>query len=1004
MSFIQAQDHTGTIQGTVVDKSGKFISGATVYLSSPAMLGMQIIMTDESGSFDFPALAPGVYTITAEVPGYETFVRDQIILHTGMSFFFQLKLGSSEQEVEVVAQAPPTSLDTISSKRTDITDQPLIRKIPLARNFRDVLNISPGVILSGFPFSQEASIYGGTVRDNAYVLDGVDLTDMFTMAPLANLNVDLIEEIEIISAGQPASQLPARGGYVNVVSKSGNNSMAGELGLFIMNDDLNKDLWTSSQIKDLSVGPVAGDKNLFDTSLSLGGPFWADRAWFFMAGEYFKKSLVGNFIGPFQDILGKQHEKYDWSSQDTSGFFKLSLRPISAAKFTAWLNWGDVYQPRYEAPSPRLPFLSTKILDHENSFTLQGTIDYTLNPNTQAYIRAAYINRNIPTHLQAEAFSLPWIDNAGDLYGPLSGADYNSDIKRQRIQADASIRILANNVLATSHTFNVGAEYDDSTSSLDWWRQDNMLMYLDSRNPNNFFYEDRGLLAFWNCGSEQGSTLLTGKSQRLGIYVTDSFSVGRKLTFNLGLRFDRSWGSFPSGSKNTSGNPLSIFVGDALVSPYLKVLYPEDFPEGFNPWGKYTTAEVTDFISWNALSPRAGLAFDIWGSGKTILKASYARYSDVLSHRYFLPLNSLYPQNFAVYWWDINGDGRPDVEDEFQLSSQDYRFLSGSFNKNRVASTIKAPVTEEISIGLDQELFKDFTLGLHFISREQTNILEDVLYAPDSGEYWYALDQAATQKYWIPFTTTVPGTDTYPSQTVTLYAKSLQAPPVFLQLRNVPELKRKYRALEFVFHKRMAQGWQLAGSLVLSKTEGNLNGFADETTGLTAAGNSPNYFINRYGLLDTDRPLQIKLLGSVELPFRIWLSASFQYQSGRPWQRSAQILPPADWCSANNVERIYYTVNLEAPGSRREEARSTLDLRLEKEWRLGASGKLGLFADVTNLLGYTTSLVGLNDTDRWEPAAEGAGQPGVKFLQPDYQVTSAVFGKETIRFGLRLNF
>ena len=71
---------------------------------------------------------------------------------------------------------------------------------------------------------------------------------------------------------------------------------------------------------------------------------------------------------------------------------------------------------------------------------------------------------------------------------------------------------------------------------------------------------------------------------------------------------------------------------------------------------------------------------------------------------------------------------------------------------------------------------------------------------------------------------------------------------------------------------------------------------------------------------------------------------------------------------------------------------------------MGASGKLGLFADVTNLLGFTASSSGLNDIDSWEPAAEGAGQPGLKFLQPDYQVTSALYGKRTIRFGLRLDF
>jgi hypothetical protein len=321
-----------------------------------------------------------------------------------------------------------------------------------------------------------------------------------------------------------------------------------------------------------------------------------------------------------------------------------------------------------------------------------------------------------------------------------------------------------------------------------------------------------------------------------------------------------------------------------------------------------------------------------------------------------------------------------------------------------VADGVKAPYTEEISAGLEQELFKDLTLGLHYISREQKNILEDVLYVPETGEYWYSLDQAAARKHWIPFTTTVPGTDSYPARTITFYAKSLQAPPAFLQLRNVPELKRKYRALEFVFHKGMARGWQLGGSLVLSKNEGNIGGFLEETTGLTAAANSPNFFIDRYGRLDTDRPLQIRLYGTIRLPSNFWLSASYRYQSGSPWQRWVQVFPSAAWCVAHNAERAYYTVNLETPGTRREKAWSSLDLRLEKKWPLGQSGKIGFYADVVNLLGSTASFIGLNDIALWKPAAEGEGQPGQKIMRPDYGVTSAVYGRRTLRFGFKLDF
>jgi hypothetical protein len=1003
-SALHGQSLTGAIQGMVVDQAGRPIQGASVYLSSAALLGVQVFLTGKGGGFDFPALAAGVYTVTAEMPEFQTVVRDGIQLRTGMSFFLRLALGASEEGAEVMASGRPAALNRISSQTADVREQEFLRHIPLAREFGAVLSLAPGVISAGYQVQKEASLQGGTVRDNAYLLDGVNLNDAFSAAPLLNFDFGLIEEIEVIASGQSVSQPPAGGAYVNVISKSGSNSFAGEWSAYIINEGWNKDLWTPDQLKELGVGPPAGDKDLIETSLTLGGAFLENRAWFFLAGRYRLNSLVNDFVGPFQDILDRQHTGFNWSRQDLSGFFRLTLRPISKAKGAVWVNLADVYQPVSEDPSPRLPFLSTHVLDHQSVLALYGVADYDLNQNILASLWGAYVQKNRPTLLQSDAENLPWTDDAGDLYGPLSGADYNSVTNEQRIRANASLRIFAENILGLTHTLILGGNFDDSVSKIDWWRKDNLLWFMDRRNPNDYFYADRGLLAFWPCGTQQETSLFSGQSQQLGLYVTDSFSLAGRLRLNLGLRFDRAWGWFPAMTKLESGNPLSLFLGEALVGPYLQAHSPGDLAAGFNIWDRTLFAEQKNFISWNALSPQVGLAFDVRGDGKTVFTASYARYADNLSHRYFLPLHPLYPRSVPFYWLDTNGSGQPDGEDEFSLLALDYRYLSGSFSTKRVAGGIQAPFTEQVSVGLEHELFKDFTVGLHAVSKEQKNILEDVLYDPDTGEYLYSLDQAAGQKYWIPFTTTVPGSDFFPSQIVTFYAKSLQAPPAFLQLRNVPELKRKYQALEFVFHKSLSQGWQMAGSLVLSKTEGNIGGFAEDTTAFTSAADSPNDFINRTGPLNTDRPVQVKLQGTAQLPFGFWISASFLHQSGQTWQRWAQILPPADWCLAHNVERTLTTVSLEAPGNRRQKARTFLDLRLEKEWRLGDSSKMGLYMDVTNLLGFTDALVGLNDVDRWEPSAEGAGQPGLKVLQPDYGVTSAVYGRRTLRFGLRVDF
>lgn len=1003
-SSLDGQTASGAIQGRVGDKEGRPLAGAAVFLSSPAMQGQQIALTGKQGGFDFPSLPAGLYTLSAEMPGFVTVIQEGIRLQTGESRYLRIDLTPSEEETAVRAEAPFSSLDTMSSKNSVVQNRDLVRRLPLARDLGAVLDLAPGVVGPGFPFPREAAVPGGTVRDNVFLMDGANLTDLFDQSPGAEINLDLLEDVEVVGAGQPASFLPAGGATIHAVTKSGGNSATGGLSFQFMAGGLNKGLWTAAEVDDLGTAPPSGDKGLLEPGLSLGGPLWPDRAWYFLAGRFQRKSQNGIFIGPFQDVEGRLHEKYDWSRREFSGFFKLTLRPVAEARAAAWAYLADIYQPVAESPSARLPFLSTSVLDHEKILALFATGDYELKPNILAFVRGAYVNRTIPLRLQADAENLPWTDDAGDLYGPIGGADYSRTSTRQRLQADGAVRHFAEGFLGTTHTLGAGVDFEDGTTNLGWWRADNIRRYFDRRNPGNAYYGDLGLVGFWLCGPADGSTMVKARTQGLGAWVTDTFSIGRRVTFNLGLRFDWSWGWFPSGFKLDSGNALTRYIADAYLGPRLTEKWPDDFPKGFNPLDALNYNEQKDLMSWKTLSPRLGLTVDLFGRGTTLFKASYGHYAEALSHRYILPLHPLYPQELSATWLDVNGDGRPDVEDEYGFFNRDYREFSGANLRRRFAEGLKAPRTEEFSAGFEQELFGDLTLGLRFISRTQKNILEDALTNPDTGEVWYGAGQTAAQKYWLPFTTTVPGTGSFPDATVTLYARSLQAPPAYLQLRNVPELERSSRSLEFVFRKRLSHGWQAAGSIVLSRAEGNLGAFSAATTALTEAADSPNYFVNRAGRLDTDRPFQADLMAGVELPLDILLSGTFTYQSGRPWQRWAQVLPPASWCAANGAERAYYTVNLESSGTRREKAFSSLDLRLEKTFPVGSSGRLGFYLDVVNVLGFRNSIVGLNDVDRWLPSAEGAGKPGQKFAAPDFGLTSALSGQQTLRLGLRLDF
>ena len=1005
-SSILAQEQTGSIRGVIKDSEGNPVPGVTVTASSPALMGPKSYVTTETGSFRFPALPPGYYTLTAALAGFKTIKRENIVVRVGMivDVDIPMEIATIEEEVTVTAASP--TVDMESTKIAVIMDKELLKNLPLARDLYDIMTAAPGAVSEGMTYRRTYAIHGATVRSNTVSFDGVNMNDPVVMYTLTNINFDVMDEVESITAAHPASVGYTDGAYVNVVTRSGGNKFSGGATAYFTTEGLAQHLWTDEQVQALGVAKPEVSKRWVDGSLTFGGPIMADKLWFFSNARYIKMERITDFIGPWTDILGRTHNPYNWTHQETMGFIKLTSQLTSKIKLMGMFNVVDIYRPMYEEPGSRTNFIATRVWDHERGYTGNGYLSYILDQNTFIDLRFGYVSRWFPIPMQPDAQDLPYVDNAGDLYGGLTTARFNETYLRKRMQFGAYFTRFQDNFLGGNHDFKGGVEYENTYGDWDWMRKDNMLYYLDSRYPpKNYYYNTYGRVDFYICGQEWGSTHIKDKGGRIGAYIQDSVTFAERLTLNVGIRFDRSWGWKPAVDK-TAGAPLSVWVGENVVRPYVIANYAADFPQGLNPFADATSPEWKDIIVWNEFSPRFGLTYDLFGNGKTALKLSFNRYTEYLMLQYFSTLHPFYPRSFAFNWTDTNNDNYPNIGDTFVVRPTDYRIMDPEFSKKKLAPETKSPVMDEFTTGIWHELFKNFSLGFNFIYKEKKNILEDVLYAPDTDEYWYHPDQAAVKdkKYWIPFTTTIPGTDKYPTETVTFYVRSNAAPGTFYQLANVPELKRKYWAVELIFNKRMSDGWQFGGSFVYCKAYGNIGSWYDQSWGWSGAGDNPNAFVNAYGRVNTDRPLQIKLYGTVQLPYRIFLSGFYQYQDGAPWERYVSIRPPTAWCTANNAYRDYYGIPIEAAGARRGRAWNQLDIRLEKEFALGNFGRLGAYIDVENLLGWSGVGVGLDDVYRWEPVAEGANQTGTKTLETSYKVLSSVSGTREAKVSLRFSF
>ena len=1002
-----AQGQTGSIKGKITDKAGNPLPDAFIYVSSPAMLGIRTSLSSKTGAIRFPGLPPGIYKIMAEKPEFKTVNIEDIIVRVGQTINIDITLEATLLEEEITSNIPSPTLDEESTKTSVNIDRDLLNNIPFARNFHEIINSVAGVTQYSVPNQKASSVHGSTVRANIYTLDGIIMNDPSGMHLLTNINFDIIDEVELETAAHPAQVRFTEGGYINVVSKSGGNRFRGDINLYFTDEKLGSTLRSEEEIIETRASPPPFDRYLGDISLSLGGALLEDKIWFFTNARLISLSRTTDFI-PWTDPQGNSHKNFNWRGNEKMGFLKLTSQFIPQLKVTGMFNYFYRYRSVSESHlSWNLPKEATQILDREKNSTASGTISYIFDQNTFGDLKAGYIEHSLPLRLDGKWGDNPQYFNEGT--GHFWGsAGFNETQLKKRFQAGAYLTRFQEGFLG-DHEFKGGVEYEFASGEWTTWKTDNLLQHYFYGNPYyfdpNYFGQavspvtgnpvDKGKVSFSIAGKAEGGASQSELS-RLSLFAQDSVSFGRRFTLFLGLRFDRSNTKLPSSQKGESGNPVSLKIGEELIEP----LY------GVNPYSTNLIPDWKNIMVWNALSPRFGLSFDILGNGKNLLKASFSRYTEYLMLDYLRALNPFYAhRSHQFYWFDENMDGIVDVGDTYTLYPEDLRSYSEEDYKKKIAPNIKPPYTDEFTIGLYQELFKDFSIRINYIHKTKRSIIENVLYDPDSDKDWYTIAQD-TQGWWIPFETIVPEVDDFPDTQVSAYYRSSNTPVLFYQLKNVPELKRKYQALEIAFQKRMLNNLQLNGSLVISKTTGNIGLNYDASSGFSRAADNPNSLLVNLpedSSLDFDRPLVLKLMGTYQFPYDFFVSCYYTYMSGRPLPRSVTIIPPASWVQDNSTYSEPATVLLEKPGTRRAEPYHNLDLRIEKEFRFGSSGRISMYVDVLNALGKKYSFISKNDGGFWFPDAENTAL-GTRVRSENYKKITSLSGTRMIRLGLSLRF
>jgi hypothetical protein len=283
-----AQETTGTIAGTIVDAQGLAVPGVTVTVTGPQ--GAKTAVTEANGRFTVPFLTPGVYTVKSELQGFAPVERQNITVGLGQTVDLSLKMavGGVSETVQVTSGSP--LIDSTSTTIGANIDSELLSRLPVGRRFSDTLYIAPGVSTGGSVGQANPSIAGGSGLENQYVVDGVNITNQgygalgsysIVFGSLGNgTPFDFMKEVQVKSGGYEAEYGQATGGVVNVVTKSGSNTLRGTGFGYIRPDALESD-FTHVETPNGTVNTTG--TQLSDVGIEAGGPILRNKVFFFGA-------------------------------------------------------------------------------------------------------------------------------------------------------------------------------------------------------------------------------------------------------------------------------------------------------------------------------------------------------------------------------------------------------------------------------------------------------------------------------------------------------------------------------------------------------------------------------------------------------------------------------------------------------------------------------------------------------------------------------------------------
>jgi outer membrane receptor protein involved in Fe transport len=870
-----SQERSGAIEGAVKDSSGAILPGATVEARSPSLVGVQTAVADGQGNYRFPALTPGVYEITATLQGFTAAKVEAVRVSLGqrLKIDVTLAVASLSETVQVTAESP--LIDVKQNAATATISAELIERLPKARDFTDLIKTAPGT-------QQERKsgiqIDGAGGSEHRYVIDGLDTTGIRTGISGQEMPTDFIEELQVKSSGYNAEFRATTGGVISAITKSGSNQWRGGVGYYFRSDafnDLNRPtvrLDPADQSKaETYLEPEDGFSKA-EPTFELGGPLLRNRMWFYAgyAPEFDRRRRTVTFRANGQTAA------YDQNETDHNLLANVTTQLNRSMRLKVSVNqqrMRDVPGPTGNAGNfptieadgtsssnpalfPALPgnTAGTIFLDTFDNF-YTGSLDWTVSPKLFSNITVGLYDYGThgggagtqlrhsfsASNLQSGSFNFPEIPDRlrfvnGYADFPSSSVTVFDDFKRHAVNADMTY--FANR--GGQHAIKAGVQYERignerlggaqyPTINLFWGAE---RAALDGRRV-------RGTYGYYSVTRvyNEGDIHTDG----LGLFLQDNWTVGRRVTLNLGVRTDNE--EIPS---YTPGNRGIKF--------------------GFK----------------DKISPRVGFAWDILGDNKWKGYGSWGIFYDTskleMPRGLFGSEHSItHYMTLETFDWPAIQCGHPPVPGPncpgTYIEQVDLRHAANAEDNFLIDPDLKPIRTREFTLGLDHELSPRISLGVRYSRKRFDRTIEDTgVLVPGIGEVYRI---------------TNPG-ESIGENVLRDFAGCTICP-------NQPKPTRNYDGVEFRLRKRLSDNWSMTTTYLYSRLFGNYSGLTSSDENNRNSPSVNRFFDGQYysfdhtgqpvfGLLQTDRPHVFKIEGTYDLPWGTGLGVYWLAETGTPIQ------------------------------------------------------------------------------------------------------------------------